>query len=137
MAGSGGGSKKKGKKKDEGAEESPAVLHVKHIQETHKWHVTKLEQLLRKLDNYAMTSFEDLDDLRDNVEFYVDGNSREQGDFQEFETIYEGFGLESIEDYLSKDKEKGDKDTEDADASSAPGDRADSLASHEKPASAK
>eukprot|EP00930_Biecheleria_cincta_P095888 TRINITY_DN87783_c0_g1_i1.p1 TRINITY_DN87783_c0_g1~~TRINITY_DN87783_c0_g1_i1.p1 ORF type:complete len:756 (-),score=211.86 TRINITY_DN87783_c0_g1_i1:341-2608(-) len=107
---------KKGKKDNK---EDPALTHSKYIQETHRWHITKMEQLLRKLDNDEL-NLDELDDLKDSVDFYVDENSRVAGEFQEFETIYDDFNLEEVEDYLSKDKDKDkEKEEEKEDQSSA------------------
>jgi len=95
-------SSKKSKKQDDAG-----LAQTRLVQETHRWHQTKLEQLLRKLDNDDV-ELEELDDLRDTVEYYVDDNSRVAGEFQPFDTIYESFGLEEIEDYLTKDKDRGE-----------------------------
>jgi len=98
-----------GKKSKSTKQDEAAVSHSKHVQETHRWHATKLEQLLRKLDNDDI-KLDDIDELRDSVEYYVDDGSRSPGEFQAFETIYESFALEDVEDYLSKDKERRDSD---------------------------
>lgn len=110
-------------KKSKGAKQDEAGLqHLRHIQDTHRWHATKLEQLLRKLDNDDVALAE-LDDLRDSVEYYADENSRAQGEFQPFDTIYEAFCLEDVEDYLTKDRDKGlvDKDDDKDDESKSVG----------------
>jgi len=106
------------KKSKNSKQDDSALAHVHHVQETHRWHAKKLDQLLRKLDNDEV-DLDELDELRDSVEYYVDENSREPGEFLAFDTIYETFGLEDVDDYLSKDREKrepevdsGDKDTE-------------------------
>lgn len=120
-------SSRRSRKKEE-KEDSPAILHLRHMQETHRWHTTKLEQLLRKIENDDV-DLQEMDDLKENVEYYVDDNSRDPEEFQEFDTIYEGFGLENIEDYLSKDRDKADSKADlmelELDVSSA-GDRAES-----------
>lgn len=91
-------------------QESPGDVHLRHVQETHRWHITKMEQLLRKLDNDEV-DLEELENLKENVTFYVDENSRTEGEYLEFETIYETFGLEEIEDYLAKDKDRRDSES--------------------------
>jgi len=99
------------KKGKNNTKEEAAVAHSKFLQETHRWHIMKLEQLLRKLDNDEV-NIDELDDLRESVDFYVDENSREPGEFQEFDTIYEEFNLEEVEDYLAKDKDREKEDLE-------------------------
>lgn len=108
--------KKKNSKKDAEAHKDP---HLAFVQETHRWHATKLEQLLRKVDN-SEVKFDDLEELRDSVEYYVDENSRSPDEFQPFDEIYETFALEDIEDYLAKDKDK--RDSEAGDRSEPAGD---------------
>ncbi|CAE8587499.1 unnamed protein product [Polarella glacialis] len=82
---------KKGKV-DEGG-----VSHNKYIQDTHRWHVQKLEQLIRKLDNDEV-DLDVLDDLKDSVDFYVEENSRAEGEFQEYDHVYEEFNLHEVEE---------------------------------------
>eukprot|EP00401_Gymnodinium_catenatum_P078639 CAMPEP_0117532198 /NCGR_PEP_ID=MMETSP0784-20121206/39245_1 /TAXON_ID=39447 /ORGANISM="" /LENGTH=320 /DNA_ID=CAMNT_0005328585 /DNA_START=14 /DNA_END=974 /DNA_ORIENTATION=- len=100
---------KRSKKPDEAF-----IAHLQTMQESHRWHVRKLEQLLRKLDNDEV-NLEDLPDLQELVVYYVDDNSREADEFQTFDGIYEGFALEEIEDYLSKDKDRRESESADPD----------------------
>lgn len=93
--------KKKSSKQDE-------ALHLQTVQETHRWHATKLEQLLRMLDNEDV-ALEELEGLRVAVEDYVSRGSAEN-DFQTCEDIYETFGLEDLEEYLSKDLHRRDSE---------------------------
>mmetsp|Transcript_41677 Transcript_41677/g.131235 ORF Transcript_41677/g.131235 Transcript_41677/m.131235 type:complete len:744 (+) Transcript_41677:333-2564(+) len=114
-------SSKKGKN---AKQDDSALQHLRFVQDTHRWHATKLEQLLRKLDNDDV-ALSELDDLRDSVEYYADENSRTAGEFQPFDTIYEAFGLEDVEDYLARDRvETRDRDDEKDDLKSVGTDKA-------------
>mmetsp|Transcript_89780 Transcript_89780/g.187599 ORF Transcript_89780/g.187599 Transcript_89780/m.187599 type:complete len:870 (-) Transcript_89780:609-3218(-) len=95
------------KKKERSADESAHINHLKNIQESHRWHLSKLELLMRKVIN-DMIELSEVESVRDNVEFYVQGNSREVGEFNEFDTIYEGLGLDVVEDLASlRDRDRG------------------------------
>eukprot|EP00931_Biecheleriopsis_adriatica_P074247 TRINITY_DN48350_c0_g1_i1.p1 TRINITY_DN48350_c0_g1~~TRINITY_DN48350_c0_g1_i1.p1 ORF type:complete len:774 (-),score=220.35 TRINITY_DN48350_c0_g1_i1:67-2388(-) len=124
-----------GGKKSKAKQDEAAVAHLKFVQETHRWHINKLEQLLRKLDNDEV-NLEELDDLKDSVDFYVDDNSRDPADFQEFDTIYEEFNLEEVEDYLTKDsgKEKEKEEAEKDEPAEKEEEKKKEEAKQEKPA---
>merc|ERR1711920_528491 len=64
---------------------------LKTLQERHRWHVKKLEQVLRAVDNDAV----DLGDLalvRDSIDYYVE-TAQEDGDGCHDETLYDCFDL--------------------------------------------
>lgn len=61
----------------------PRVNHLEESIARHKAHITRLEQLLRLLDNDEV-SVEDIEGLQDLVDDYLERN---QDDPQEFETV--------------------------------------------------
>ena len=61
----------------------------------HKFHITKLETLLRMLDNDSV-DVEQIRKIRDDVEYYID--SSQEPDFEENEFIYDDIeGLDEVE----------------------------------------
>mmetsp|Transcript_125463 Transcript_125463/g.280240 ORF Transcript_125463/g.280240 Transcript_125463/m.280240 type:complete len:306 (+) Transcript_125463:63-980(+) len=118
----GGGSGGSGKKSKAPKQDEAHLVQLRLVQETHRWHCTKMEQLLRKLNNDEV-DMDELDDLCESVEYYVDDNSRAAGEFQTFEQIYESFALEDVEDYLSKDhkEQEAEKEEEEESAATASG----------------
>merc|ERR1712100_222350 len=70
-----------------------SITQWQAVQESHRWHVLKLEQLLRKLTNDGL-DYEALSDLQEMVNFYVHENSQLADEFQTYDTIYDDFHLE-------------------------------------------
>ena len=60
---------KKGKKKDDDV----ALAKYEHSFERHTYHTRCLEVLLRRLENDDL-SVEDLEEIRDSVDYYVESN---------------------------------------------------------------
>lgn len=91
------------KKKDKG----PRIdeLHAKVTR--HKFNIDMLERCLRSLENDTVTS-QQLDDIKEEVEYYVDNN--EDPDFMENEFLYEDFDLEVDHDEVAhKEDQKEEK----------------------------
>ena len=61
--------------------------------EKHKFHISRLEALMRMVDNDAVYS-EQIWRIKDDVEYYVDCN--QDGDFEENEFVYEDLDLEDL-----------------------------------------
>ena len=83
-------------------DESQSAFNKK-MQESHRWHVNKLEQLLRKVDNQDI-DLESLDDLKDSLECYLDPeqNVRTPEAFANFDDTYSDYNLEEVQDYLAQ-----------------------------------
>ncbi|CRG91057.1 General negative regulator of transcription subunit 3 [Talaromyces islandicus] len=75
---------KKGKK-DQG--KANRLADITHLSERHKWHVNKLEMLLRSLQN-GMVEVSQVTDLKDSIKYYVeDGHNIDYSG--EDETLYD------------------------------------------------
>lgn len=61
----------------------------------HKWHISKLESILRHLENDNL-DVEQINDIREDIEYYVESN--EDPNFVEDDTFYEALGLDDMED---------------------------------------
>ncbi|PWN48758.1 hypothetical protein IE53DRAFT_389026 [Violaceomyces palustris] len=105
MAGSG----KKGKKggaKDERASE------LDHQNERRNWHISRLEILLRMLENGSLDT-DRVADIKDDISYFVESNAEE--DFDEDEGIYDEFNLDDEEEAFGlkvDDDATTDNDTE-------------------------
>lgn len=83
------------KKKSLGNDEKSRLAQLKELQERHRWHIRKLEQLLRAVDNDAV-EVSDLAVVRDSIEIYVE--SCEEPDCYHDESLYDGFDLTEFEE---------------------------------------
>jgi CCR4-NOT transcription complex subunit 3 len=84
-----------GKKKKLDKEKQEKMDDLKSKLERHKFHITKLETLLRMLDNDSV-NIGQIKKIRDDVEYYID--SSQEPDFEENEYIYDDIdGLEEVE----------------------------------------
>jgi len=59
----------------------------------HRFHINKLEAVLRMVDNSAV-QFDEIQKIRDDVEYYIESN--QEVDFEENEYLYDGLDLEDI-----------------------------------------
>ena len=82
---------KKGKKDTSKAER---LEEIRETTERHKWHLGKLELLLRALENRNI-DVEQVNEAKDNIKFYVDEN--QSADFMEDDGIYDEFNLDQDE----------------------------------------
>merc|ERR1719230_1836495 len=82
------------------AKKKPTPLELQELQKVqqatkrHAWHIQKMEQLLRKMDNDGI----DLDELgatRESVEYYVDDWREEEFFFDE--ELYAVYNLDEVE----------------------------------------
>jgi CCR4-NOT transcription complex subunit 3 len=84
-----------GKKKKLDKEKQDKMDDLKSKLERHKFHIAKLETLLRMLDNDSV-DIDQIKKIRDDVEYYID--SSQEPDFEENEFIYDDIdGLEEVE----------------------------------------
>lgn len=83
------------KKKRLDKEKQDKMDDLKSKLDRHKFHITKLETLLRMLDNDSV-DVEQIRKIRDDVEYYID--SSQEPDFEENEFIYDDIeGLDEVE----------------------------------------
>ncbi|XP_053673335.1 CCR4-NOT transcription complex subunit 3 [Anopheles nili] len=84
-----------GKKKKLDKDKQDKMDDLKNKLERHKFHVTKLETLLRMLDNDGV-EVEQIKKIKEDVEYYID--SSQEPDFEENEFIYDDIiGLDDVE----------------------------------------
>ncbi|KAH7916692.1 Not1 N-terminal domain, CCR4-Not complex component-domain-containing protein [Hygrophoropsis aurantiaca] len=85
-----------GKKRGKGASSTAGRLDdLEHLNERRKWHVSRLEIILRLLDNGSLST-ERVLSLKEDVSYFVDSNTNE--DFDEYEGIYDELNLEEEEE---------------------------------------
>lgn len=98
---SGSGKKKKGSAKDERASE------LENANDRRNWHISRLEILLRMLENGNLDT-DRVTDIKEDISYFVESNMEE--DFEEDEGIYddlnlvdgeEAFGLKENDDTIS------------------------------------
>lgn len=84
-----------GKKKKLDKDKQEKMDELKGKLERHKFHVTKLETLLRMLDNDGV-EVEQIKKIKEDVEYYID--SSQEPDFEENEYIYDDIiGMDEVE----------------------------------------
>ena len=73
--------------------------------ERHKWHTTKLEILLRALENGSVDT-EQVKEIEESIKYYVEQN--QEVDFMEDDTMYDDLNLEEEEDVygMTNDNDK-------------------------------
>lgn len=72
------------------------IARLDNVLSRHKWHVLKLEQITRLLDNDALAA-RNVDELKDDVEYYLEAN--QEPDFLETygdDDIYEPLNLDTL-----------------------------------------
>lgn len=74
----------------------PRMTHLDDSIVRHKAHIVKLEQILRLLDNDGVSP-DQVTDVKDLVEDYVERNQEDFDDFSEVDEIYSSIPLEKIE----------------------------------------
>ncbi|ESN93350.1 hypothetical protein HELRODRAFT_194142 [Helobdella robusta] len=93
-----------GKKKKLDKEDHSRLAGCKLTLERHRFHIDKLETVLRLVDNSAI-QFEQIQSIRDSVEYYVENN--EDGDIDANELIYEELQLDELSSMLLKNENNG------------------------------
>ncbi|KIM67814.1 hypothetical protein SCLCIDRAFT_107279 [Scleroderma citrinum Foug A] len=108
-----GGTKKRGKGQSAA---SSRLEELEHLNERRKWHINRLELILRLLDNGSLPA-ERVLTLKEDVIYFVENNTDEN--FEDDEGIYdelnlgeeeEKFGLANDDDDGSDDSESGSED---------------------------
>ena len=90
---------KKGKKDTSKAER---VAEIERMTERHKWHQTKLELILRSLENGGLET-DQVADVQENIKYYVDNN--QEVDFVEDDAIYDELHLDEEDDGFGMNNE--------------------------------
>nr|POF01258.1 general negative regulator of transcription subunit 3 [Quercus suber] len=99
---------KKGKK-DSGKAERMSELERKV--ERHKWHTSKLEILLRSLENGSVET-DQVKEIEEGIKYYVESNS--EVDFMEDDSIYDDLSLEDEEDLFGMNNDNDKVSSQDA-----------------------
>jgi len=86
-------------KKHLGADDKSRLAQLKLLQERHRWHIKKLELVLRAVDNDAI-DMSDLAVVRESIELYVDNH--QDPDCYHDEGLYDCFDLVEFEDKAPK-----------------------------------
>lgn len=81
----------------------------------HKWHVRKLERILRLFENERLT-IEDINGIKESIDYYVESNH--EADFIDDDDVYEDLGLDETSSE-SEDDFGGDDSDDDSDAPSS------------------
>lgn len=84
-----------GNKKSLSNDDKSRSAQLKTFQERHRWHIKKLEQVLRAVDNDALDLGE-IAVIRESVDYYVE--SHEDDDYYHDEGLYDSFDLVEYED---------------------------------------
>ncbi|EGO01612.1 hypothetical protein SERLA73DRAFT_166161 [Serpula lacrymans var. lacrymans S7.3] len=85
-----------GKKRNKGGSSTAGRLEdLEHLNERRKWHVSRLELILRLMDNGSLTT-DRVTALKDDVSYFVESNTEE--DFDEYEGIYDDLNLDEEEE---------------------------------------
>ncbi|TDL29808.1 hypothetical protein BD410DRAFT_736987 [Rickenella mellea] len=100
-----------GTKKKKGGSQSSRVEELEHLNERRKWHISRLEIVLRLLDNGSM-AVDKVNTLKDDVSYFVESNTEE--DFEEDEGIYDELNLDEEEEKfgLAVDDDDTDEDSD-------------------------
>ncbi|KIN95707.1 hypothetical protein M404DRAFT_301230 [Pisolithus tinctorius Marx 270] len=103
-----------GKKKGKGQSAASSRLEeLEHLNERRKWHINRLELILRLLDNGSLST-EQVLGLKEDVIYFVENNMEEN--FEDDEGIYDELNLGEEEEKfgLANDDDDGSDDSESA-----------------------
>ncbi|KAI0091948.1 Not1 N-terminal domain, CCR4-Not complex component-domain-containing protein [Irpex rosettiformis] len=100
------------KKKHKAGQQAERLESLEHLNERRKWHINRLELILRLLDNGSMP-VEKVNDLKEDVSYFVENNADDN--YNEDEGIYDELNLDEEEEKfgLAQDDHDSD-DSEDA-----------------------
>ncbi|EIW82507.1 hypothetical protein CONPUDRAFT_165091 [Coniophora puteana RWD-64-598 SS2] len=105
-----------GKKKGKGASSTAGRLdELEQLNNRRKWHVGRLELILRLLDNGSL-AVEKVSDLKEDVLYFVESNGEEE--FEEDEGIYDELNLEEEEEKFGLANDDEDNNSEQSDDAS-------------------
>ncbi|ETW84450.1 hypothetical protein HETIRDRAFT_458198 [Heterobasidion irregulare TC 32-1] len=102
-----GGGRKKGKV---GATAQERLEELEHLNERRKWHVSRLEIMMRLLDNGSLTP-ERVNGLKDNIDYFVEANAND--DYDEDEGMYDELNLDEEEEKFGLVADERDSDDSD------------------------
>ncbi|OAX39037.1 hypothetical protein K503DRAFT_769864 [Rhizopogon vinicolor AM-OR11-026] len=104
-----------GKKRGKGATSTAGRLEeLEHLNERRKWHINRLELILRLLDNGSLST-DRVQALKEDVSYFVESNTDE--DFDEYEGIYDELNLEEEEEKFGLANDDDD-DSDESDVAS-------------------
>eukprot|EP00404_Azadinium_spinosum_P002092 CAMPEP_0180428064 /NCGR_PEP_ID=MMETSP1036_2-20121128/6641_1 /TAXON_ID=632150 /ORGANISM="Azadinium spinosum, Strain 3D9" /LENGTH=632 /DNA_ID=CAMNT_0022433683 /DNA_START=91 /DNA_END=1985 /DNA_ORIENTATION=- len=84
-------------KKSLSSDDKSRLPQLKGQQERHQWHIRKLEQVLRGVDNDAI-DLSDLAVVRESIDYYVDAHQEDPDGVYHDATLYDCFDLAEYED---------------------------------------
>ncbi|KIP09888.1 hypothetical protein PHLGIDRAFT_116041 [Phlebiopsis gigantea 11061_1 CR5-6] len=99
------------KKKNRGGQTAERLEELERLNERRKWHISRLELILRLLDNGSLST-DKVNTLKEDVSYFVESNTEE--DFDEDEGIYDELNLDEEEEKFGLANE------EDSDGSEEP-----------------
>ena len=99
------------KKKKNDSGKADRLSELERTVEKHKWHCTKLEIIMRALENGSVDT-EQIKDLEESIRYYVDQN--QEVDFMEDDGIYDDLNLEEEEDMFGINNENDRNSSQDA-----------------------
>ncbi|KAI8070561.1 Not1 N-terminal domain, CCR4-Not complex component-domain-containing protein [Gilbertella persicaria] len=89
----GAGSKRGNKKQDH--QRAERLSELEHLNERRKWHINRLELMLRLLENDHLAA-DRIQEFKDAIQYYVECN--QEPDFEEDEGLYDDLDLEKEEE---------------------------------------
>ena len=117
------------KKKHKGGQQAERLESLEHLNERRKWHISRLELILRLLDNGSMP-VEKVNDLKEDVSYFVENNAVsffvcsicinimtvvQDDNYDEDEGIYDDLNLDEEEEKFGLAQDDHDSDeSEDA-----------------------
>ncbi|OLL23848.1 General negative regulator of transcription subunit 3 [Neolecta irregularis DAH-3] len=90
------------KKSKRDASKAERFDEISQCRERHKWHINKLELILRLLENGQLDA-EQVQNIKDDVQYYVESN--QDPDFAEDDAVYDSLNLSAEEDIYGLDKD--------------------------------
>ncbi|KAM5532414.1 hypothetical protein V8D89_013908 [Ganoderma adspersum] len=104
-----------GKKKKSGGAAAERLEGLERLNERRKWHINRLELILRLLDNGSLAT-DKVISIQDDVKYFVDSNTDEE--FEEYEGVYDDLNLDEEEEKFRMPNDESD--SEDSEEASEP-----------------
>ncbi|PIL36725.1 hypothetical protein GSI_00414 [Ganoderma sinense ZZ0214-1] len=104
-----------GKKKKSGGAAAERLEGLEKLNERRKWHISRLELILRLLDNGSLAT-DKVISIQDDVKYFVDSNTDEE--FEEYEGVYDDLNLDEEEEKFRMPNDESD--SEDSEEASEP-----------------
>ena len=99
---------KKGKKE---SGKNERIAEIETMIERHKWHQSRLELILRAIEN-GNVAVEDVANIKEDIKYYIESN--QDPDFGEDDTLYEGLNLGEEDGPNGLGQEADSQDTEES-----------------------